>query len=161
MKYFLPITLSLLVFFTTLTGMVMPYGEEIKVVSFRPKPIIKGSINGEKTYFLLDTGADISILNLNDEEEFGFKTEPDFHKSSIQGVQGQKTEIKNTRKVDIYLGNQQIKTRFKALDIEVIATSIYHKTGRKISGIIGSDVMRKYGFVIDYSAHKVLIQKTK
>ncbi|MCI4671315.1 MAG: retropepsin-like domain-containing protein [Bacteroidia bacterium] len=149
-----------LVFFTQV-AMISPSGHEVKVVSFRPKPIVKGMINGRKTYFLLDTGADISLLNIEAQQDYGFETQPVIGEHHIQGVEGKRQQVKATKKAEIYLGPQKIKSRILAFNMNHVVEGIYGKTGVKISGIIGSDIMRKYGFVIDYSTNKVLIQKSK
>lgn len=154
-------TILLSVVFMTQVAMIGTLGHEVKVVSFSPKPIVKGIINGRKTYFLLDTGADISLLNIQAQEDFGFETQKIIGQRHIQGVEGGKQEVQATKSAEVYLGPQQIKSRLLAFDLTHIVYGIHAKTGVKISGIIGSDVMRKYGFVIDYSSNKVLIQKTK
>ncbi|MEO0895750.1 MAG: aspartyl protease family protein [Bacteroidota bacterium] len=161
MKKVFIISLSLFIGMATLTGMVPFMGEEIKAVSFRPKPIIKGTLNGKKAYFLLDSGADVTLLDESTAENFGFKTVKVPGANKIQGVNRGAHEVEEAKKAEMKLGTQHIKYQFKTFNISHLANSIMNKTGYRICGIIGSDVMKKYGFIIDYSNHKVLIQKTR
>jgi len=44
---------------------------------------------------------------------------------------------------------------FGACDMYRLVHSIHAKTGIKIAGIIGSDMMKKYKFKIDYAEKKI------
>src|SRR5690349_20974148 len=40
-------------------------------------PIVKGTINGKSTFFIIDTGASITMLNESDADHFGFRSHAD------------------------------------------------------------------------------------
>jgi len=46
--------------------------ELIKVVKIKDQPIVAGELNGKKAYFLIDTGADVTILHKKDANRYNF-----------------------------------------------------------------------------------------
>ena len=125
------------------------------------QPIIKGQINGRRAYFLVDTGSDITMLNLMDAKKYGFK----ISKSRLNGyvVSGLQSQIKDfvlhTCTTELLLGETRIKRNYKVFDLSHIIESIRVDTGIRINGIIGSDLMKRYHFLIDYQAKEIRLNK--
>ncbi|MBT29280.1 MAG: hypothetical protein CMO01_06425 [Thalassobius sp.] len=129
--------------------------EFIEIVNLVRKPVIKGSINGKDAYFLVDTGSDLSFLNINDKEYFDY----DFHKSfkglRINGMGGKVYGVKQVSGAKLQLGSQYIYARFLSCDIQHLVDSFEATSNIKINGIIGSDTMINYGFRIDYENRQI------
>ncbi|MDN5213809.1 retropepsin-like aspartic protease [Fulvivirgaceae bacterium BMA12] len=123
----------------------------MKIVNLRSKPIVKGVINGKVAHFLLDTGSDLTILHAKSAREYGFKLVQGRNRPlMIEGLGGSHRDFKRAAGLKLYMDESLIYTHFFAFDLGNIVNSIRANTNIKIAGIIGSDVMRKYGFKIDY-----------
>ena len=153
MRYLLIFLLS------QLQAMVIAQGyDQLSILRKATKPIVEGTLNGKKAYFLLDTGSDITILNTDEKEDYAFnayRRNQSNHRVSSLGSTMQ--DLKNTFNVKIKLGNQKINQHVYAYDLSNIVKSIAAKFRVDIVGIIGSDVMRKYNFKIDYQYGIVVI----
>ena len=134
--------------------------DPIKIEDLRNKPIVMGEINGHKAYFLLDTGSDLTLLHEDKAAHFDFTIKKMAKPQRITGANGRISEINRAGDVDLILGTLPITTAYFTYDLSGIIRSIYRKTFIRISGIIGSDVMIRYGFVIDYAKKEVLYDQS-
>ncbi|MEO0333315.1 MAG: retropepsin-like aspartic protease [Bacteroidota bacterium] len=137
--------------------------EQIEVAIMRDQPIVQGKINGKKAYLLLDTGADVSIIHCNDAKRYGFSCHT---RTSLKGFQlaGLGSSVKGLVGVydmDLQLGSQTIRANYIALDLSGIIRSLNTGTSVKISGIIGSEALKRHGFVIDYDRKEVKMRLPK
>lgn len=151
--------ISWLVFSVPFSGYEYEY---IKIFNLHKKPIIETTLNGKKAYFLLDTGSDITMLNKHDGKKYGFKLllrENESH--AAIGIGGKTADISSVYKVQLELGSTRINTRYLAYDMSDIVRAIAQDTGVEISGIIGSDAMKRYGIIIDYKNKVVGVPTTK
>lgn len=121
----------------------------IEIVSLEKVPIIEVNLNGKTAYFVLDSGSDLSLLHLEEAENFQFTRQRRASKS-IVGASGGKQSLFETSKVELQIGQQPLQTLFYATDLSTVVESLSISTGFTISGIIGMDLMRRYGFEIDY-----------
>jgi hypothetical protein len=110
---------------------------------------VEGELNGKQTYFLLDTGAGLTSVDLSQSKRFGFySADTD---ELIAGFTNDKTNAKmasgiNSIKVNgIEVHDGIIYTNRMDNLVEYIS-ACSHKT---ISGIIGAPLIKKYGLVID------------
>lgn len=136
--------------------------EYIKIFNLHRKPIVEATLNGQKAYFLLDTGSDITMLNKDEKNKYGFKLhirENENH--AAVGIGGKTTELTSIYQVHLKLGSTRIVTRYLAYDMSAIVQAIDRNSGVKISGIIGSDTMKRYGIIIDYKNREVGILTSK
>jgi len=120
--------------------------------SIHPKPIVKVALNGRTAYFLLDTGSDINIVNSPDAEKYGFaihKIEYS-NRGSIATVNGIERDFGHAYNIHLIIGGKHIPCGFVSMDITSVIRSVRKKTGVSIAGIIGSDTMKSYHFIIDY-----------
>lgn len=125
--------------------------EYIEIINLERKPIVEVRLNGKTAYFLIDTGSDISMLHKGDSQKYGFTLISRKEKSlNAVGVGGKTSDFHATYHVQLELGSTRIVTRYLAYDLSSIVDGIYNNTGIQIAGIIGSDVMKRYGIVIDY-----------
>lgn len=131
--------------------------DTVKIIRLKNQPIIEGTINGKKAYFLVDTGSDITMLDEGSAKKYNFEYREESLKDyQITGL-GSKHRGKTLQayNVKLYLGTQKIQTIYRVFDLENIATSMSIGTGIRINGIIGSDLMKRYGFVINYNTREI------
>lgn len=121
---------------------------------YQNKPIVQMELNGKKTWVLLDTGSEISILNIKSQDKYGFNVHEDA-KASVVGFGSKHNPIKEVSNAKIYFGDIKLKSQFYAYDINNIVNSIRSRTGITISAIIGTTLMRDYGFVLDMGSRTV------
>ncbi len=133
----------------------------IEIVSLKSKPIVVGYLNGKKAYFLLDTGSDLTIINKNAARKYGFKLITNYNNKLIEGLGSTNTEIKRVGGIFLKMNDAHINTKFYAFNLNNIVRSLELKTQKQIVGIIGSDVMKKYNFSIDFGNKLVHFQETK
>lgn len=133
----------------------------LKIVNLKSKPIVSGYINGKKAYFLLDTGSDLTIVNSADAKKYGFKLISSDRDKLVEGLGSSSTGIKRAANIHLKMNESRINTKFFAFDLTNIIRSLRLRTHIKIVGIIGSDVMKKYNFNIDYGKKLVHFQKQK
>ena len=117
--------------------------------------IVEGEINGKKTYFLVDTGAGITSCDINQCGYFDFT----FVDCDMQ-VGGYNNNLGDVKKA---IGIKSIKIK----DVEISGDDIYTLnmsnlvrfiedcSYKKISGIIGVPIIKKYGLVIDLTNNKL------
>jgi hypothetical protein len=121
----------------------------IEIVSLEKVPIIEVHLNGKTAYFVLDSGSDVSLLHLGEVENYQFYRQKRASKS-IVGASGGKQPLFEASQIELQIGHQPLKTMYYTTDLSSIVESLSNSTGFTISGIIGMDLMRKYGFEIDY-----------
>lgn len=136
--------------------------EYIKIFNLYRKPIVEVMLNGQKAYFLLDTGSDITMLNKDEKNKYGFKLyirENENH--AAVGIGGKTAGLTSIYQVHLKLGSTRIVTNYLAYDLSAIVRAIDQSTGVKISGIIGSDAMKRYGIIIDYKKRVIGVPTKK
>ena len=131
--------------------------ESINIVSLDSQPIIKGKLNEKTAYFLVDSGSDVTIINLKDTKKFKInygKMYSDRYRFS--GLYSEhKGDILVAKGMDLELNDKKISGRYLLFDLSKIAQSLSKDSGIQINGIIGSDVMKNYNFVINYETEEI------
>lgn len=128
------------------------YAQMLDVVAakYTGKPIIKMTINHQKTWVLLDTGSDITILDTEMKDKYGFVTfsnnEPALN---VPGFGSSNNQLEKTGKVEIHFGEVRLHGQIYAFDLTSVMRSIHRRTGKRVTAIIGTNMMRAYGFVLD------------
>ena len=123
----------------------------VEIVNLKSKPIVKGILNGKMAYFLLDTGSDLTIMDTRSARKYGYKIIQGRSRAMmIEGLGGSYKDFKRATGLKLFMDESLIYTHFFAFDLSNIVNSLQTNSGMKIAGIIGSDVMRKYNFKIDY-----------
>ena len=122
--------------------------KKIEFTTVNNIPIIKGLVNNQPVYFIVDSGASLSVLDKNQSSKLKFFTAPS--EESAAGYSGIAV-FHEAFNVDVSVGDLPVKTKFRAQDMSAIVQLIREAEGIYISGIIGSDVWRKLGAVIDYN----------
>lgn len=131
--------------------------ETIKMVKAKGKPIVIGELNGKKAFFLVDTGSDITIINLIDAKRYKLKYRETILKGyKLSGLTSAYSgDILIADNVDLYLGTKKLDGCYKLIDLSNLVNSMSKSARISINGIIGSDLMRKYKFLIDYNTKEI------
>ncbi len=151
---------------TAVTVLNLPMLQSQDMVSakdkFTIKPIVKMTLNGKGAWMLLDTGSSVNLLNVSAREIYGFKTFPGYDtRRGVIGFASKELNLEHAGNIDLQYKGLKLKGHFLAYDISNIVASFKTETGKTISGIIGSEMMRRYGFVIDMGNRTTSIQYKK
>lgn len=125
---------------------------KINFISSNGIPVVEGKINDIDCYFIIDSGASLSVLNEAEKNRFGFSS---FDSDMEAAGYGGSAVFKEVVGVDIEIGGIKFMTSFKSQNLTPIVDIIYKTQGIRISGIIGSDIMHKNNFVINYSEKSI------
>lgn len=118
--------------------------------------LVEGEINGKKTFFVLDTGAAVTTLDVNQSHYFGFTMrETDME---ICGFNSEVGEMKRVVGIDsIKINGKNIVTSdtIYANNMAKLARYIESCTRKRIGGIIGVPVIKRCGLIIDVTNNKL------
>jgi hypothetical protein len=130
--------------------------KEDQYVSFRMVnriPVVSGRINGKQAWFIVDTGASVSVLNASEARHFGFHVANTvYHEArSINGLGG-RSNIYEVSGCDLEIGQLPLKyIAWQGQDMHALFQAIHDNEEIRIAGIIGSDVLSKYHISIHYN----------
>ncbi len=119
--------------------------------------LIKGTLNGVKGTFILDTGASNSCVGIEGIEKFRLFAENSETKAAGAGATGMDTQLSK---------NNQLKlSHWKTTNFNVIIFDMRHvnealtsyKT-KAVDGIIGADILLSGKAIIDYSNHYLYLK---
>lgn len=115
-------------------------------------PIITFLNNDKEFNFLVDTGANMSIINSYYLQEFKYISLETT--GTIFGMEG---NVTNTNFVSVVLqkGKDSFLNCYQAVDISNSFGRIEDSYSVKIHGVIGNDFLVKYGCLIDYKNNRV------
>jgi hypothetical protein len=122
---------------------------------FRKLPIIDVTLNGKPAKFILDSGATFSVLNIKDQDLFGFGTEEDTENEAV-GYGGQ-AQFEKVKWVELKIGDVKLSGDFNAQDLSKIVGVIKSNEGITVNGIIGVNYFTSYGFILDFKNYKITI----
>lgn len=133
------------------------YGQEIDTLSVKyyGKPVVQMTLNGKKTWVLLDTGSEVSVLNTRSMDKYGFNIYEEYESLEVSGFGSNRNSLYKATNVNLYFGNVALNTTYYAYNFCNIVNSIRARTGKTITAIIGTDMMRSYGFIIDLGNNRV------
>lgn len=121
-------------------------------------PIVKFAINGNKYYFIIDTGSKESFIS--DRlfyDGHNCPLEIDTVYTAFETFNG-KTEVKKMHKINVAL-DDSINTDMMVANIDRIIHYVFIHSGHAITGIIGADFAKKHKAVIDYKNKEFKIEK--
>lgn len=113
-------------------------------------PIIKLNLNGNSQYWIVDTGANMSLIDetfyQENENEFDYITDFDM---TLNGVSGSKNYTAHY--VSCELGDSvTIIHQFLTSDLSGVKKNVKDRLNVEIVGIIGSDYLDRYSYTIDF-----------
>ena len=111
-------------------------------------PIVECSLNGKKGFFILDTGASVTILDSRVAKQYGFYVDK-FDSQPLTGFGGRESEIRNAYNTTLILNQTILPKKCVAQDLSHVADAIQHNAGVQVIGVIGVDNMKALGLKID------------
>jgi hypothetical protein len=115
----------------------------------RGVPLVLGYINGKPAWFLLDTGASHSILDLDQLLRYGMYTDT-VSLGEFIGIGGKSNIYIPAGLTDFQLGEKFYTVPFTSTDLSGAITNLQTFQGIRVFGILGSDFINKYGCSINY-----------
>ena len=154
--------MNLIIVIATLVGMFVGSckkdeptpGLVTKIDDFRRLPIVKGTLNGQKANFILDTGATISVIDLNQLSKYKVRNGGPMDDVVIGygGTVSSKVYLNN---VEVKLGDLVLSSEFQGQDIGQLLGVIEEQTGTKLVGIIGNNNISKSKLTLDFKRGEV------
>lgn len=124
-------------------------------------PIIKVTLNDKDAWFIVDTGASASLVNMAVASDFGIPDFKNFYVENMQinGLGGRRAfESVSCR---IGLGPLHLrKELLKSKDLNGLFDAIRVAESLTIAGILGSDVLLRYRMVLDYESGTISYRLT-
>lgn len=119
--------------------------------------LVHGTLNGRPATFLLDTGANMSVVHAPHAEAFGLTPQTGVVGAAM-GIGGT-LRASRARVETLRLGDVDIEQRHLMLaDLSQLDGMLGGASGETIHGIIGQDVMRRHGAVIDVSRSMLYVR---
>ena len=132
----------------------------VKFISAKGVPVLKGTLNGKPAYFIMDSGASLSVLDSDQSKDYGFNVYADSEDGMVAGYGGT-TQMESASNVNIEIGGVKFIGDYKSQDISNIVSAISKDLGIHISGIIGSDIMSNLGIIIDFGTESIELKSTQ
>jgi hypothetical protein len=122
--------------------------EELDLVYTRKLFFIDLYLNGKRGRFLVDTGASISILDVNQSKYYHFNTMK--RNDNVVGVGGS-SNIYGIKNCELSTKDGLVVlVNFKGSDLSALNNSM-RKDGLEVVGVIGSDFLMNANAIINYS----------
>jgi len=146
-----------------LTAGFSSLGQKISNIRMRSisKPIVRAEINGKKAFFLIDTGSSVSLINSSELKHFDLRAANLNDRRKAVGFNGDKEWMKKVVNAELILGEHFTYRDFYSMDLDVIVSSIQKETNMRISGIIGTDFLKRHRSIIDYNKRYLTLADRK
>lgn len=130
----------------------IPVGETIvsKMVDRNKIPLVQATLNGKPALFILDTGATISIIDINQTDDFGIINEGESEGTTVVGYGGSENRTYDLRNVNVRTGDTKFMVGFQGKDIKTIVDVVKKYNNRKIVGIIGNDNISDRNLILNF-----------
>ena len=113
-------------------------------------PIVSFEHNGKSFNFLIDSGADASVINTSSLVEFDYiKLEGN---RDVYGIDGNPVQVSYVG-IKLYSQNHKFVEAFQVLNVPGL-DNIEQAHNIRVVGILGSAFLKRYGFLIDYKQLK-------
>lgn len=117
-------------------------------------PLVEGTLNGKKAYWIIDSGASYCVVDVNQSKKYEFTVIDDPQQVSIAGIGGVVSR-KLAINIDAFIGGMEVDVDFKSQDLSSVQKAIMHNNGINVVGILGSDWFNKNKLIIDYSTNQL------
>lgn len=113
-------------------------------------PIVSFEQNGKHFNFIIDSGADASVINTSSLAELDYK-ELEGNRF-VYGINGEQVQISYIG-MRLFYQNHEFIEIFQVMDATGL-DNIKQAHGIEVAGILGSAFLKRYGFLIDYKKLK-------
>ena len=161
MVFEIVIILSIIALVTIIRNGVQEYDRNKVEMSFKESmnlvelPIVTFYNGNTKLNFMLDTGANMCVINSRIIDSLDCKKLDE--KGSIYGMEGNITEIEYIS-MDFTYNSKSYNSSFQVVDMQEAFDRIKQESGVIVHGILGSKFFEEYKYVLDF---KELIAYTK
>lgn len=111
-------------------------------------PIVTFYNNGRKLNFILDTGANESVINERELNTCVY--EPLQETRQLMGIDGKNREVKNMITLKLVKGIKEFTDKFQVSNLSPVLDAMKDTHGVSIHGIIGNTFFVKYGYILDF-----------
>ena len=118
---------------------------------------IEAKINGVKGVFILDTGASNSCVDTKLGDFFKIQSRESSEKASSATSEISNTLISKNNNLKIGKWNNK-KFQIVLFDMSYINKTLIEQGSKNVSGIIGSDLLKKGKGIIDYSSNRLFLK---
>jgi hypothetical protein len=121
-------------------------------------PLVLGAINDQPAYFLIDTGASVTLLNESLQNRYHFEVVDNRYliKHDIIGMGG-RSALKEARTARVKIGVHEIFFINMASDLDNISAE-FAPFKITIAGIIGTDLLITLGSVVDLESKTIVFR---
>ena len=130
------------------------YAQNDYVLKSRDYPIIDVAINGVNAAMIIDTGADVNIIDTECAKRFKVDVVPTL---GVTIGSSKNFDVHDTKGLLCMVKGRPV-TKFIASNISYVFNPIHERTGIKISGILGTPAIKELGMIIDLSRGIVTIK---
>lgn len=118
-------------------------------------PVVTFENNGNKYNFIVDTGANDSIINESCENII---VTPQKTKNVVQGIIGDNKKC-HTVTIEFSYKNVTFETMFNVVNLKELFDTIKKDYGVTIHGILGTNFLDKYNYIIDFKDYIIYRKK--
>lgn len=129
------------------------YGDNFvtSMINYKKLPLVEGTLNGQSAYFILDTGATISILDSEQLKNYKVVNKG-LSEDYVVGYGGVDSESYELDNVNILIGKDvSLTERFQGKNIKTIVNTVKTFSGKKIVGIIGNNNISSNKLILDFN----------
>jgi hypothetical protein len=135
-----------------------PAQDTTALVIIKNIPLVLGSINNQPAYFLIDTGASVTLLNESLQRWYNFEVVENQYlvKHEIIGMGG-RSSLREARAARVKIGIHELYFINMASDLGNISAE-FAAFNITIAGIIGTDLLTVLGGVIDLELKTIVFR---
>ena len=134
-------------------GSEMSFGEALDLTGL---PIVTFTQGENKLNFLLDTGANKSVIN--SDHLRALRHTPTGEKCAVFGMEGNSVETYFTT-IPFTYKNKSYTEEFQVVDLSSAIAQVKAESGVNFIGIIGNSFLQKYKYVLDFDENKAYTKK--